>query len=325
MQARAITGACLAVLACLLLLQPAVAQDIATYRDTLEQAVSDLRRSPSSAPEVRLTLRNIEPIVVDDGPAITPDLTRILDDLRADPPDVEAALDRLEALLLTLDLAATEPVSNESALAALDSVLARAEFDPPAPEDSRQSLRERFFRWLGEILAPIVEPVAEWLAPLFGGGGAAGSGVVILRAILAIIGIVAIVAVVVLVIRNVRGSMTSDVAHLATQRELKLTSAEARAEAERLFQAGNFREALRSLYLATLLRLDEAGRLRFDRSLTNQEVLSTTRLHGDQMLLAQLSPLVDRFDNVWYGGAPCSADDYRAFSSLADRVWEVPA
>ncbi|MEX1157933.1 MAG: DUF4129 domain-containing protein, partial [Thermomicrobiales bacterium] len=101
------------------------------------------------------------------------------------------------------------------------------------------------------------------------------------------------------------------------------SSAEARAEAERLFAAGEYRAALRLLYLATLIRWEEAGRLRFDRSLTNREVVARVSRQGDAGLLEQLSPLVDRFDRVWYGGAPCTSDDYTTFASLAERAWEV--
>lgn len=117
--------------------------------------------------------------------------------------------------------------------------------------------------------------------------------------------------------------MAPGVTRLAERRaEEHYTSVEARAEAERLFTLGEFRAALRLLYLATLIRWEEAGRLRFDRSLTNQEVVARVTAAGDCSMLDQLTPLVERFDRVWYGGANCTADDYQQFASLADRAWE---
>lgn len=101
-----------------------------------------------------------------------------------------------------------------------------------------------------------------------------------------------------------------------------MTSLEARAEAERLFNQGAFRAALRALYLATLIRWEEAGRLRFDRSLTNREVLRHATSHGDPRLVERLGPLVDRFDRIWYGDLNCSADDYQSFAQLAAAAWD---
>ena len=135
--------------------------------------------------------------------------------------------------------------------------------------------------------------------------------------------VMALVAIVAFAVRSVRESMTPGVARLTEgDAEAHYTSAQARAEAERLFAAGEYRAALRLRYLATLIRWEEAGRLRFDRSLTNREVVARVTLQGDATLLEQIRPLVDRFDRVWYGGAPCTAEDYTTFASLADRAWE---
>jgi hypothetical protein len=91
----------------------------------------------------------------------------------------------------------------------------------------------------------------------------------------------------------------------------------ARAWAER----GNFREALRHLYIALLLNLDRSGVWRYDSRRTNWEHIAALR-HGaiqstlreaNAPLVEPLSDLTRRFDRVRYGDAPCSSDDWTRF------------
>jgi hypothetical protein len=264
-------------------------------------------------------LGGIEPVTLDDGTTITPDLTLVVSALEAEPPDVAAAQAGIESILDGLDLAEAGAVVNpDGARSTLDEVLAREEFQPEPEEDDSSSLWARFLSWVNSVL----DSFFGWLDRIIGGQGGEGSPASVA---LALVGVLVIVGIVAFAVRSVRESMTPGVTRLADGRsaEAHYTSTEARAEAERLFAAGQYRAALRLLYLATLIRWEEAGRLRFDRSLTNREVVARVNIQGDASLLEQLTPLVDRFDRVWYGGAPCTADDYTSFASLADRAWEV--
>jgi hypothetical protein len=78
---------------------------------------------------------------------------------------------------------------------------------------------------------------------------------------------------------------------------------------------GDYRQAVRYLYLSTLLLLEERDLLRYDRTLTNREYLS--RLAHRPDLAAILRDVVDVFDRVWYGYQPLSEGEYGRF---ADRV-----
>jgi hypothetical protein len=78
---------------------------------------------------------------------------------------------------------------------------------------------------------------------------------------------------------------------------------------------GDYRQAVRYLYLSTLLLLEERDLLRYDRTLTNREYLS--RLAHRPDLAAILREVVDVFDRVWYGYQPLSEGEYGRF---ADRV-----
>jgi hypothetical protein len=78
---------------------------------------------------------------------------------------------------------------------------------------------------------------------------------------------------------------------------------------------GDYRQAVRYLYLSTLLLLEERDLLRYDRTLTNREYLSHLAHRPD--LAAILREVVDVFDRVWYGYQPLSEREYGRF---ADRV-----
>jgi len=47
------------------------------------------------------------------------------------------------------------------------------------------------------------------------------------------------------------------------------------------------------------LGLEERGAIRYDRTLTNREVLA--QAHGQTELQEHLEPIVETFDDVWYG------------------------
>ncbi len=98
-----------------------------------------------------------------------------------------------------------------------------------------------------------------------------------------------------------------------------------RADAVHMARSGDYRAAVRTLYAALLLHWDEIGKLRFDRALTNREVLAQARQgDGGAARAAMLEPLVDRFDRYWYGAARCGADDYAVFAALVDAAWNEP-
>lgn len=305
-------------LALALAIATAVAADLDNYRASLEDASTALRE-PDPDPERALAvLYAIEPVILDDGTTIDPDLAPIINALEDPRPDIAAARQGIDAILAALDLAErSDAIDADAASAALERVLAREEFQPEPEEDQSTSLRQRVSDGIGNAITSAL----EWLSGKLGGSVGEGSP---LSLVMSMLGIVVVVTIVAFAVQSVRRSMGPGVTRLADgDAEAHYSSAEARAEAERLFAAGDYRAALRLLYLATLIRWEEAGRLRFERSLTNREVVARVTIQGDASLLEQLTPLVERFDRVWYGGAACTSDDYRRFAALADRAWEV--
>lgn len=84
------------------------------------------------------------------------------------------------------------------------------------------------------------------------------------------------------------------------------------AMADALEREGRFREAIRCLYLACLLRFDEAGVARFVRSHTNWEHLSRIQESPKNPGIDFL-PLTRAFDLAWYGFRVKGPEDVVAF------------
>ena len=103
--------------------------------------------------------------------------------------------------------------------------------------------------------------------------------------------------------------------------DLPATAAEAREEAQQLAQAGNYREAVRHLYLAALLGLDESGLIRYDRTLTNREVLAQTQ--SEAAVQSHLRPVVETFDQVWYGIHEPDQSSYSSYVREIDQLEEI--
>jgi hypothetical protein len=93
-------------------------------------------------------------------------------------------------------------------------------------------------------------------------------------------------------------------------------------EAESLAGAGQFREAVRFLYLAVLFGLDRKRLLRYEATRTNGEYVRQVRLaeNAPPDLHAPFGRLTALFERKWYGERTCDADEYEAGKALA---WEV--
>jgi hypothetical protein len=84
------------------------------------------------------------------------------------------------------------------------------------------------------------------------------------------------------------------------------------ALANKLESQGRFREVVRCLYVAILLRLDGARLVRFERSETNWEHLFRIESTANLPLIEYRS-LTKSFDLIWYGDLPASSTDCAFF------------
>jgi hypothetical protein len=106
-----------------------------------------------------------------------------------------------------------------------------------------------------------------------------------------------------------------------SENSVPATSSAAHDRAETAMSSGDYRAAIRYLYLASLLLLDERGVIRFSPSLTNIE--HVRQITGQPQTRGLLEHIVSIFDRVWYGFAPVDADLYRQFQHLIDQLQQV--
>lgn len=114
--------------------------------------------------------------------------------------------------------------------------------------------------------------------------------------------------------------------NLAAEAELKTsadtetvtTSRAALSHAQKLAAAGDYRSAVRMLYLATLLLLDERGSLRYDKSLTNREYLRAVK--NEPAVADALQPIVETFDKTWYGFENVTPEQFGEYEKRVNEV-----
>jgi hypothetical protein len=114
-------------------------------------------------------------------------------------------------------------------------------------------------------------------------------------------------------LRGLIADFTADAA-MSAEEELggePLTAELALQRAQELSTGGDYRTAVRYLYLSSLLLLEERGLLRYDRSLTNREYLRTVAHRPE--LAAILREVIDVFDRVWYGFQTLNPGEYEAY------------
>jgi hypothetical protein len=110
----------------------------------------------------------------------------------------------------------------------------------------------------------------------------------------------------------------ADLATEGNESDELLTSKGAFKRAETLSMQGDYRNAVRYLYLSSLLVLDEQGVMRYDRSRTNREYLRSVSSKPE--LAKPLRDVIDVFDRVWYG---FESVDERTYRSYVEHVEEL--
>jgi len=225
-----------------------------------------------------------------------------------------AALQRIAAALDQLGAAGRDDTA--ARLDALARVLAGAQFNAGA------SWFDAFWRWLSDWWSRLFPERASSPAAAAAeqrAGDLIWSG----------IGIVGVIALVLLLAYWLRGFLGSFIGAVELPADgdgaddLPQTPAEARRRAAGLAAGGDFRSAVRNLYLSALLTLEQNGLAPADRSLTNREVLRRVPL--DHPVRSHLQPVVDTFDEVWYGVHEPDDQTYRAYTHSINELETLAA
>ncbi len=296
-----------------LLLGPtvAMAQDAAPTLDTYQTWLRTAYAAATRADRIGLDavaaqITATSAVQLPDGTRVAVDNRWLANALAQEPPRYDLITGRLGALLDALGAPSPAPAANGQQQ--LDDVFNRAPFTTNGVPNVFQQAIERVISWL-----------FDRFAPAFGAGGARAFGALsALGWALLIAGVLLVIGVLVYALRGVRGTVLRDQAVRQAAEEASLSSADARTRAQTLINGGDYRSAVRYLYLSSLLWLDEHKLLRYERSRTNREYLD--QVQNNPQLHERLSPVVNTFERVWYGKRPLDDEAMRTYQEQVDAL-----
>lgn len=276
------------------------------YRQAIEKSLSlveqaralpEAQRAPILE-QARLVLEPIRSVQLPSGSSLTVNNDSLFELLKG-ANNADAASERLTALRAAI---AAAPVSvNPNDLTALQTILNNPPFTRPTNTT-----------WWQELLLQLIE---FWQSLV----GRAANGVFEARSLFVLGGILAVIGVTIYLFRNLRRNLVSEEALSPLSAQNQVTSpAEAFDNAQRFINAGDYRSAVRQLYLATLLILDQRGKIKYDPTLTNRQVLRQAA--NDPLTTAALVPIVETFDRVWYGFEPLTRSEFDAYRERVEQV-----
>lgn len=283
---------------------------LADYWETIDQirdALNDADEGDNAARETAVTtLTNITQIELVDG--------------RIHPIDHAFFIRQLENETVSNQTLATlftayhssrqgwpEPTLPALDEAALDEILSQPAFDY-TPEDPN------FFQQLWQNIRQSIE---DFFLRIFPDDSTVR---IPLSNLLVILAVVLVAVVLAYAFRGLIGDFTADAA-LSAEEELggePLTAELALQKAQELSTGGDYRTAVRYLYLSSLLLLEERGLLRYDRSLTNREYLRSVSHRPE--LVTILREVIDVFDRVWYGFQTLTSNEYDAYAQRVELL-----
>lgn len=234
-------------------------------------------------------LTAIRQVRMPDGQIASVDQSWLAEMLAQPTPDLPHISARLGAVIDALEPMGS--VASADALRDWEAVLK----EPPFNRSQSESWLTRFLNWLFERLAdlfPDLPDVPE--APVVGNASPISEIVWVTLAVIALL----FGGLLLFWIRGVR-RVFQPVTTAASPTTDPATFAEAQRLAEAARQAGDLRNAVRYLYLAVLLWLDDQKILPYQPSLTNREHLQ--RLQDWPALRDQLLTLMTTFEKTWYG------------------------
>ncbi|MBI4673330.1 MAG: DUF4129 domain-containing protein [Chloroflexi bacterium] len=281
------------------------------YRRAVEQSLARVQQAHALAQNERAPLLNqaaatLEPIRVvrlDSGADSAVD-NSVLVALIRDASKTENAIARLTALR---DVLAQPPTTiHPNDLTALQSILNRPPFVSEASGLPAwlQDILRRISDFFDRLLNNTARGIFEW------------------RDLIVLVGILLVLAVLAYFVRNLRRNLVQEeaLAALAKEHDAR-TPGEAFNNAQQFINQGDYRSAVRQLYLATLLLLDQRGKLKYDPTLTNREYLHQT--YTDPRTTAALTPIVETFDRTWYGFEPITPQEFDAYRARVEQVKEL--
>lgn len=273
------------------------------------QAIAEMEALPAAEirrqlDELAVAWEKVSAVKFPNQQLVVIDSTYLAAALRTDPPDLKRLGNLLDALL-EAHAQYPQEVFTVQDIEPLKEILARPEFQWSAPQegpDWLQRILDAFFNFLERIAFGVQNTLYYGRVPLM-----IGAALLLILSLLYIY-------------RNLSRNLVREAeqASQGSDDESLLTSKGALQRAQILSNQGDYRTAIRYLYLSSLLVLDERGLLRYDRSRTNREYLRS--VSSKSQLATPLRDVIDVFDRVWYGFEPVDEQTYQSYLQHVDEL-----
>lgn len=280
-------------------------QVIATLRQTVEEnpSVDGTALRPLLDPSID-QLVNQNSYVLENGRIVIINSQMLLQTLTAPQPS-RAQILRETGALLNARTRWEMSAGTDSDLQSLSRILSNPQFNYETVENPLSTwlrdLRLRFNEWLRGFL-PDTIPGGQWLSVFVN-----------------VVGVIGFLALVIYFLRNLLFGFTREASlNRLLDEEANLTADSALAKAQEFSSGGDYRTAVRYLYLSALLLLEERGLIRYDRSQTNREYLRSVAHRPD--LARVLRDVIDVFDRVWYGFQPLGREEYETYVAQVETL-----
>lgn len=277
------------------------------------RAIVELAAEPEAAIHARLNglasqWQEIRAVETSDKDIVQIDTSYLVAELRSDPPNLQR-LTKLLDVLLQAHKEYPQKIFTLQDIEPLMEILARPEFHWQEARSLEMpkwldELLQRFFDLMDRIGYGVRNATYYGRVPL-----------IIAAALLFVLSLLYIS-------RSLSRSLVRE-AQLGAEGgdgDETLTSKGAMQRAQTLSGQGDYRNAIRYLYLSSLLVLDEQGLLRYDRSRTNREYLRS--ISSKPELANPLRDVIDVFDRVWYGLEAVDQQTYQAYVKHVDELRE---
>jgi len=253
---------------------------------------------------------SVSAVELSDKSVIQIDPAFLVAELKTDPPDLEHLKNLLDTLLRAHD-EYPHKVFTIQDIEPLGKILARPEFQwagqqAPATPDWLNALLDAFYNFMERLAFGLQNMLYYGRVPI------------IVAAVLLFLFSLLYIS------RSLSRSLVREaqlVAESSDEADL-LSSRAAMQRAQTLSGQGDYRNAVRYLYLSSLLILDEQGLLRYDRSRTNREYLRS--VSSQPHLAGPLRDVIDVFDRVWYGFEAVDEETYQSYVKHVDELREKP-
>lgn len=206
--------------------------------------------------------------------------------------------------------------NDDDSSAQLDRILARTEYRPDRVRESTvkkflNRLWEDIDRWLNRLLG---SPIRELEQPKAGG---------LFRILLVVIMLVAsAIGAIYLFSRLRRRRRREEENHareiLGEQLAGDITSGDLLLSAAELAKQGDYRTAIRRVYIALLLDLERRGKLPLHPSKTNRDYLNALR--SELLIYPSFSTMTGTFEQTWYGQRGATEEEFNGFVSRYDET-----